>query len=502
MRIVSLGFSLPNPQVDNHSLANAPSLFEYDACILDPRVISTQIEEIVAGSGEFRTADGSHLQAGATGAFHYGLGELLQQRRDELTRLLARGGSIAVLGYPNVPHSGLTTLPGADRYTILPAAPGVVYRAPPLVPGDGRQIQALDPAHPWSVYLNDLRGKLRYRAHWNVESIPDFDSFATVFARSDGGAAVGVDFKVGAGHIIFLPPPGSEMPGKVRKPLTDAIIESIQRTLEDRGDEQAPSWLKHFDLPGLSEAQETLTSSQQDFAEAESRLVEARAHVTDASKYHGLLWSAGHYSFEPLVRDAFRELGFTVSPDLNSPADLRDGDSLTLVEIDASAQTVAETSYLTLQRRVEQEFLRSGERRKGIVVVNGERLTDPSRRQQPYTEALLNACNNFGYALITGDALFALVTYALEDADADALAAIRDTILETDGLVQVEESDEDPADDAAEDPADGPADDRAADDSEAVDEAVSDNGAEATASRDDETAPEPVSASSDAESGD
>ena len=42
--------------------------------------------------------------------------------------------------------------------------------------------------------------------------------------------------------------------------------------------------------------------------------------------------------------------------------------------------------------------------------------------------ALLNACDNFGYALITGDVLFSLVTYALEGADSDTLEAIRETI--------------------------------------------------------------------------
>ncbi|PZC45392.1 MAG: hypothetical protein DK306_001524 [Chloroflexi bacterium] len=490
MQIVSLGFPLPNPQVDNHSLANAPSLFEYDACIIDPRVVSTQIEEIVSGSGAFKSPDGVPLQAGATGAFHYGLGELLQQRHEELVRLLGRGGTVAVMAYPNVPHSRVTTLPGADRYSILPAAPGVVYRAPQLVPGDGRTIQALDPTHPWSVYLNDLRGKLRYRAYWNLDAIPQTEADATVFARSDGGAAVGVEFKVGAGRLVFLPPPGSDMPGKARKPLTDAIVESVQRTLEDRGDEKSPGWLRSFSLPGLSEAQKILRSSQQEFAEAESRLVEAQAHVTDASKYHGLLWSAGHYSFEPLVRGAFRELGFTVSPNLNQAVDIREGNETALVELDASSQTVGEGAYLALQRRVEAEFLRSGVRRKGIVVVNGERMTEPDKRRTPHTDALLNACDNFGYALITGDVLFSLVTYALEGANSDTLEAIRETILETDGLLQVEESDADdtPDDDATDEPA---ARDEAVGDD--IAEPASDNGTDPPTASDPE-ASDPVSA--------
>ena len=449
MHIVSLGFALPNPQVDNHSIANAPSLFEYDACFIDPRVVSTQIEEIIAGTGQFQTSAGAPLQAGATGVFHHGLGELISQRRDELQRLIDRGGLIVVLGYPNVPHPGVTTLPGADRFSILPAAPGVVYRPPQLVPGDGRTIQSLEPAHPWSVYLSEMQGKLRYQAHWNLEAIPDSGATAQVFARSKGGAAVGVDFKIGPGRLVMIPPPAGEVLGRTRRPLIDAIIESVQRTLEDRGDEVSPNWLRRFDLPGLAPALEEVEAAQQSFAEAESRLVEARAHATDASKYHGLLWRAGHYSLEPLVRDAFRELGFTVPTDLTRSAELRDGDQIALLEIDASNGSVAESAYLALQRRIEADFLRSGERRKGIIVVNGERLSDPGARKQPFSETLRNACDNFGYALITGDALFALVSYALErredessGPDAELLAEIRATILETDGLLSVEENDD------------------------------------------------------------
>ena len=55
MRIVSVGFPIPDPQADNHSIANAPALFEYDGCVLDPRVISEQIEGIAAGSAGSRT---------------------------------------------------------------------------------------------------------------------------------------------------------------------------------------------------------------------------------------------------------------------------------------------------------------------------------------------------------------------------------------------------------------------------------------------------------------
>ena len=58
MRVVSVGCPLPSALVDNHSIANAPSLFDYDACVYDPRAVSEQIEGLAAGSQALRSPDG------------------------------------------------------------------------------------------------------------------------------------------------------------------------------------------------------------------------------------------------------------------------------------------------------------------------------------------------------------------------------------------------------------------------------------------------------------
>lgn len=461
MRIVSVGFPIPDPQADNHSIANAPALFEYDACVLDLRVVSEQIEGIATGSADLKKPDGTPVAAGTTGAFHFGLGELLEQRREELLQMVRRGGLIVVMTYPNVPHPVVTTLPGATRYTIVPAAAGVAYRPPQLLPGDGTRMRALDPAHAFSPYLDDLGNRLNYRARWDVRQIPDFANVGQVFGRSEGGADVAVDFRVGAGRVVFLPAPRLTPRGTSRQPFRDSLLECIRRALESPPLESPPPWLKDYDLPGLTEAQKQLEQAEGAFAEAESRFVEARAYQAEAGKYQGLLWRDGRYALEPLVREAFRTLGFQIDVELDRPALLRDGaeeaeeERVALLEIDASQGTVSERSYLALQRRIEEEFLRSGERRKGVIVVNGERTLKPSVRRKAYAETLVNACANFGYALIPGDALFALVSYALEGADAETLAGIRETILQTEGLLAVEEGDEA---EAADLPAAGPAD--------------------------------------------
>ena len=317
MRIVTLGVPVPSAEVDNHSIANAPSLFEYDACIVDMRSVSEQIEAIAAGGTAFKTAAGVPVRPGATTAWHVGLGDLLTLRREELQRFLDRGGLIVVLAYPNVPHASVETLPGATRYSILPAAPGVAYRPPQLLPGDGSGVVARDPHHSFTPYLADLGRKLRYRAYWNPEAIPEFAAVGRVIGMSTGGAAAAVEFVVGPGRMIFLPPPERDLKGTERRPFTDALLESVERALERPDDESAPAWAKKYDLPGAAEAERHSKAAETAFAEAEASLVEARAFLADARRFQALLWRGGRFGLEPVVREAFRTLGFDVAPDLD-----------------------------------------------------------------------------------------------------------------------------------------------------------------------------------------
>ena len=279
-----------------------------------------------------------------------------------------------------------------------------------------------------------------------MAQIPDFDSIGTVIARSHGGGGGRGGVPGGAGASGVRPAASHGATGGARRALTAAVLESITRSLEGSDGEEAPAWSQRYGLPGLVEARERVDAAESAFAETESRLVEARAALADVARFQGLLWRHGPYGFAPLVRDAFRALGFSVTPDLQQPAELKDGDEIALLEVDASAHTVKEQSYLTLQRRIEEEFLRSGVRRKGAIAVNGERRVDPKNRAEPYSKTLVNACESFGYALITGDSLFTLTTYALEDAEAETLAEIRQTILNAEGVLVVEERDEAVAD--------------------------------------------------------
>ncbi len=432
MRIISIGCPIPNPQVDNHSIANAPSIFDYDACIIDPRAVSEQIDGLAEGTLNLRAPDGRAVAAGESGAFHFGLGELLEQRRLELLQLVEHGGLIVLFLHPNVRHPNVPSFPGLDRYALLPAPEGDPFHWPRLRPADGRDVRATIPQHPVAGYLDDLAGRLRYRAILDLRP----DQGAQIVGRSIGGAALAAEFPVAAGRIIALPAPNDQLSTSQRKTFTAALLELIERMSHAEASGNAPHWVSRFDGPEAADARQRLTEANAALTEAQRRVTEARALLDDTIRFQSLLWRSDRL-FEETVREAFRVLGYTV-PATDGPIELRDGSDTALLEIASSSSAVSDRVYLTLQQRIEERYLSRRVRPKGIIVANGQRQTEPKLRRQAIPQTLINACETYGYTLIPVEALFELVSFALEESDdPEALAELRQSIANTAGVLEI-----------------------------------------------------------------
>ena len=440
MRIISLGCPVPHPSVDNHSLANAPSLFDYDACIIDPQAISEQIEGLALGTLRANAPDGRPVQAGESGAFHFGIGELLAQRRLELRQLVERGGAVVLFAHPNVRHPNVASFPGLNRYSLIPAPDDDPFTWPRLRPADGKDVVPTDPHHPASGFLDDLSGRLRYRALFDLPA-----DCGTILARSIGGAAVAAEFRVGAGRIVALPPVPN-LAASQRSTFTAALLEMIERLVEDAAAQDAPVWARRYDTPDAAAARDELTAARAELTQAQRKLTEAESLLTDATRFQALLWQSENRAFRDTVQDAFRVLGYSASAS-EQALELRDGAEPAHVELAAANGAVSDRVYLTLQRRIEEHYLRRRSRPKGIIVANGHRQTDPRLRREPFPKTLTNACETYGYALIPVEALFELVSFALEAADEpEVLAEIRRSISETAGVLEIAQDEEEEPD--------------------------------------------------------
>ena len=449
MRIVTIGCPVPDRDVDNHSIANAPSLFDYDACVIDMQAFSDQVESIAAGAGEFKSSDGRQLHNAASTSAAYGLAELLEQRRYELRRLAERGGVIVAFAYPNLPHPAVLGIPGFERYAVLPAPAGAApFRWPLLRPAEGREIAAVGDRHPVAGYIDALASRLRYRALWDTAA-PGFPQDAAVLAKSGGGAAVAIEMPVGAGRLVLLPPADGLTP-TTRQVFTAALLELLRRLHEGEGGADPPPWISRYDTGEIADAREAARAAADGLAEAARAAAEADALFGDASRYQSILWRGDPAGFEATVLDGFRTLGYNIASQAGAPIELRDRGEVTLVETASSEGAISERAYLGLQRRIEEHFLKYGARPRGAIVASGRRLADPRLRRNQFAAPLVNACETYGYALIPADALYQLITYALEDPDFDGLSEIRASIQETRGLLEIDLAEDDDAEAAEE----------------------------------------------------
>jgi hypothetical protein len=435
MRILSLGYPLPNPQIDNYSFASAPCFFDYDAVVADPEALSRLIEEVVDQTAEHATAERQPIVNGATGPVASGLADLLRRRQAETARLLANGGSIVCPIRPDVPHHRVAGFSGCDRYFWLPAPAGLQYREPHLMPGSGQGALVTDYDHPFATYVESFRARLAYSAYF-VDGIPGFAGFSRVFARSAGGAAIGVDLSVDAGHAVFIPYV-RDLASADRHPVASSIVDCLRRLLERPIEESPPRWVGEYTLPGLADLEATSAAADEALEAAQAKAAEARARLIELDKYRRLLWQEGKYGLEAVARQAFAALGYSLSDNLDEPCVLFSSGEQLLIEIEGSPAAVGMEAHYRLRRRLE-EAIAEGRPHKGLVLVNGYRLTAPESRETEYVDALRIAAESMRYCLLTTSQLFEVLRRHMEG-DRQVAQALWQRLMSCEGVFDLED---------------------------------------------------------------
>ncbi|MGB2695544.1 MAG: hypothetical protein WBD55_10190 [Dehalococcoidia bacterium] len=439
MRILSLGVPMPGPQVDNATFANAPSFFDYDALVVDPRALSKLIHEVVSGEVEHKTRSDERVVNAPTATDAIALGDLLQDRQDEAARLLAHDGLVVCFAYPNTVHQQVAGFAGCDRYFWLPAPPGLRYGAPLLRRGYGTEIMSTEHDHPFGPFVAQFRSKLTYHAYF-ADDTAGFAGAARVFARSTGGAAVAVELALERGRAVFLPPPTRVPTGDQRYAFSNAIQEGIRQALRISAQGKPPSWLSRYDLPGLNERQAAFAETTGQVEQAREALAESQTALDELERHRRLLWQIGKYGLEEPVRAALALLGFRIVPDdIDAPAEawLEQGvgqREMMPFEVDASDDVVGLDSHYRLRKRLE-EAIAAGKTKRGLLIINGHRTQEPSERPAPYQDALRVAAESMRYCVATTEQLYHAVRAALEGDDA-TVASFRQRLLTTDGILR------------------------------------------------------------------
>ncbi len=242
MHTIVLGIPLPHSTFDNYSLLSAPSLFDYERMIVEMSALSDVVEQVVSGSTEHKTRGGQTVVNGPAEPATLSLAELLHLRRLEAERFLDRGGVVVCLAYPDAAHVGIEGLPAWHRYDWLPAPEGLTY-GEHLLAGYGKfGVEIADAGHAFAPYVEEFGVRLAFRAYLS-EQAERFAEYAHVFARSPGGAAVGVELEVGPGRVVLLPPIGSLDYSRDRIPLANTLHDCLNR-MQTSTTDQPSQWIR------------------------------------------------------------------------------------------------------------------------------------------------------------------------------------------------------------------------------------------------------------------
>jgi len=435
MRVLSIGYALPNVDIDNYNVLTAPSYFDYEALVIDPASITKVVGQVLDEGQLYEAHDGRPVVNAQSTASAVSIADQVRRRTGETQRLLEAGGTVIVMGRPNATVSGVVGFEGCDRYSWLPAPAGLSWGPPFLRAAEGRTLRIADEQHPLAPVLRNFRSEVAYRAVFDDRQAA-VREFGRVFAMGGGRAATGMEFPVLSGRAIFIPAL-SETIGGIRSSIAEGLVNAAQRLVGAETGETPPGWVRGVALPGLEQIEAEMEEAESAANAARARLDAVRERHDELASHRRLLWSEGP-ALANATAEALRLFGFTVTTAPREPMLIEDEGRQAMVETEGSKDQVVEWPYVRLQRRLEEKLLKTGERPAGIVVVNGRRSEAPEARKEQYTEALRIACENYRYCLVTGETLFALVQRALGGADNAALTGIRRRLLSTHGLLTQE----------------------------------------------------------------
>ena len=432
MRVLSLGYGLPDSQIDNYNWASALSFFDYDAIIVEPNeAVSKLIQGVIHDGGAFETYEEEPVTDGPTTAEAVGLVDLLRRRREEVERLLGRGGIVVVFAHPDVAHPGVPGFGGAHRYYWLPAPTGQDFGATYVKPASGTQVKPIDYEHPFADFLERLRTRVQYRALF-AEGAQGLTG-AKVIGRSNGGAAIAIELPVGGGRVIFLPALPAQLSNAERQAVATSIVSGIRNALLIGAEDEPPDWLDAVPLPGLDEAKQRLDAAEARVEELESELDEARNAYRSTDRYRRILWQEGKFGFDLPVRDVLGLLGFSPTSLVDEPAAFYAGGEPVFVESEGSIGPVGMEPHYRLRERLESKIAAEGKRPRGLIVINGFRHVMPEERPQQYEDSLRVAAESMRYCVIDALQLFEAVKQKLEGKD---IKPFVQHLLETEGVIE------------------------------------------------------------------
>lgn len=403
LKILSVDFYLEGKGIENYSFHDAPSFSDYDAVILDPEKISDLWEKITP------ERDGSlNIYASQDGGFSRGLKFPMSRRNNELISLLkiTKGIVICILRdrgrVLNIhENAGPWTI---DRYSWLPNVINfysVIH---------GKEIKIVNKHHPFRQILSTFKDSI----HFEVILKPDKNVIPIATNKVD--ELIAVEYRVGEGKLIFLPPINNYNSEKAGGVLIDCIRGSLNWNIPSK----KPEWVSGYSLPGDDEKVAKMGKLNDEISRIKDIKKEIEAEYNRSEMLKALLYEQGKYGLEPAVREAFKLLGFKVLnlDEYEEEYDLfaREDNLIVIGEIEGSEAQVDITKYRQLLDYVDREETTNGNKVKGILIGNGFIKKPPDERGEQFTESAIRGCKSRRFCRITTYELYKTIRAVLSGA--------------------------------------------------------------------------------------
>jgi hypothetical protein len=304
--------------------------------------------------------------------------------------------------------------------------------------GEGSQIK-LNPVAKGALggYFRVLQENLRFSAYFATGEANITGADGTVFAVDSVAYPIAVEFRAG-GRLCYVPAPHGVPSDRVGS----AIVRVVEAHFGGPSEIESPAWSAEVVVPGATAHDSKIGELGSRKKQIEAEMDELVHKRTALLNYRALLYGYGKSILEPVVRSAFRLVGFDVpEPDKYSgewDVELHEPKSLATAigEVEGSEGAVDVDKYRQLLDYIQAEALEDRDH-KGILVGNGFRLTEPGapERQNQFTEHALRGARKNSFCLLPTSELFKAVCAVLEAANGDGLKIkIRDSILATVGV--------------------------------------------------------------------
>ena len=436
MRLLTVGYALPHQDIDNYNALTAPSYFDYDAILVDPAAITRIAATLLDEGSAIEANDGRPVVNAPSTASAVAAAELLRRRLEETQRLLEMGGTVIVFGRPNAVQAGIVGFEGCDRYSWLPAPAGMAWAPPYLRAAEGKTVRLVAEDHSFAPFLRNYRNEFAYRAIFDDRQ-QAVRRAGRVVASGGSDVPIATEFAVSGGRVLFIPALKDES-FTSRSEIAERFVDATRQLIEVRAPSDQPAWARSVAVVGLEQVEADLEEAEQVVMDAAARRDVVRERHDLLAAYRGLVTEEGR-ALKEAVGQALGLLGFGPYPGEAGAGLVVESEGQTaFVECEGAGEAVVEWPYVRLQRRLEKRLLEGSGEARGIIVVNGRRTMAPEDRTAAgqFTEALRIACENYRYALLTGETLFALVQRALAGANEAMLTGMRRRIMSTHGVVE------------------------------------------------------------------